>query len=125
MRAPEPMPGTRLVVSPTVLDGMEWPPGSVAVMLAADELFLLGNFMAVFGTEPSIIEPESGFVGWWLTHAELTAVAHHADWPLPMERPAVAQGLIAGVPVRLWLGEDRTLLLVQTAYAHELSERLP
>jgi hypothetical protein len=119
------MPGTRVVVSPAFLEGMDWPPGAAAVRLAPDEVFVLGNLMAAFGTEPAIIEPEAGFVGWWLTPDELAAVAHHADWPLPEERPAVAQGLIAGVPTRLWLTGDRTLLVVQAAYAHELTERLP
>jgi hypothetical protein len=127
------MPGTRIVASPAALDELTVPadgnlPGGVTlVRIAEDELLIVhrGSYMAIWRDEPSIQEPETGFLGWWLTDAELAAVAHHADWPLSEQRPAVAQGLIAGVPARLWLTEDRTLLLVQAAYAHELVERLP
>jgi hypothetical protein len=68
---------------------------------------------------------DHGFVGWWLTADELAAVRHHVEWPIPEDRPALAQGLVAGVPARLWLTEERALLLVAAAYAHELQERLP
>jgi hypothetical protein len=69
---------------------------------------------------------EAGFVGWWLTLDELNdAVVPHVDWPLPEDRPALAQGLVAGVPAKLWLAEDRALLLCAAAYAHELVDRLP
>jgi hypothetical protein len=78
-----------------------------------------------FGNEPAIIEKEVGFVGWWLTPDELaTAVLPHVDWPLPSSRPALAQGLVAGVPAKIWLTDDRALLLCAAAYAHELAERL-
>ena len=71
-----------------------------------------------------IVVDEVGFVGWWLTPEELDHVVTHIDWPLPTDRPALAQGLIAGVPAKLWLDEDRALLLCAAAYAHELEERL-
>jgi hypothetical protein len=80
--------------------------------------------MAAWQGESSIQEKESGFVGWWLTPEELDRVVSHIDWPLPTERPVLAQGLVAGVPAKLWLAEDRALLLCAAAYAHELEERL-
>ena len=43
---------------------------------------------------------------------------------MPASRPVLLQGLIAGVPARLWLGEDRSLSSRAAAYAHELMERL-
>ena len=49
----------------------------------------------------------------------------HIEWSLPVDRPAFAQGSIAGVPAKLWLAGDRTaLLLTATAYADELERRL-
>ena len=77
------------------------------------------------GNEPAIIEQDAGFVGWWLTPSELeTSVLPHVDWPLPSSRPALAQGLVAGVPAKIWLTDDRALLLCAASYAHELAERL-
>ena len=47
------------------------------------------------------------------------------EWPLPNDRPTLAQGSIAGVPGKLWLpdGGD-ALLLTAAAYADELATRL-
>ncbi len=123
MRAPEPISGTRIVASAEVLNGMTLPDTLGALRIASDELFVLGSFM-VATSEPTIIEPEAGFVGWWLTDDELAAVRHHIEWPVPDTRPVLLQGLVAGVPAKLWLSEDRSLLLCPAAYAHELVERL-
>ena len=123
MRAPEPLRGLRVVAAPTVLDVLPWPSGAVALRLAPDDLFALGaTDVQVAG---ALVEEEAGLVGWWLTPAELhDHVLEHVDWPLPAARPALAQGLIAGVPARLWLTADRVLLFTAAAYAHELMDRL-
>ena len=125
MRAPEPLIGARIVAAAGVLDALlPLPEGRVALRFAADELFVLGRYTAIV-PEPGIVEDEHGFVGWWLTPDELAEVAHHVEWTIPVTRPVLAQGLVAGVPARLWLTDDRTLLLCAAAYAHELVERLP
>jgi hypothetical protein len=36
----------------------------------------------------------------------------------------LAQGLVASVPAKIWLTDDRALLLCAAAYAHELARRL-
>ena len=133
MRAPEQLHGTRVVAAPAILDELAaWPepsalPGGVRLLrLAPDDLLMIhqGSVKSAWKGESSIQEKESGFVGWWLTPDEFEHVVTHVDWPLPADRPALAQGLIAGVPAKLWLEEDRALLLCTAAYAHELEERL-
>lgn len=130
MRAPEALHGTRFVALPAVLDALPWPEDDVVprphLRFAADDLLFIhpGSIVVALGDEPLIQEKEAGFVGWWLTPEELDHVVTHIDWPLPTDRPALTQGLIAGVPAKLWLGEDRSLLLCAAAYAHELEERL-
>ncbi len=126
MRAPEPLHGTRFVAAPSALDALAFPDGGTLLRLAPDDLLIIhgGSLMVALGDEPIIQEKESGFVGWWLTPEELDHVVTHIDWPLPTDRPALAQGLVAGVPAKLWLTEDRALLLCAAAYAHELEERL-
>ena len=124
MRAPERLSGLRVVAAPAALDALDWPDGVAALRLAADDLFALGATMAQ--APDSIVEKEQGFVGWWLTLEELDElVLEHVDWSLPKAWPALAQGLIAGVPAKLWLTNDRVLLFTPAAYAHELQDRLP
>jgi hypothetical protein len=118
------MPGVRVVASPDMLDALAWPDGVAALRLAPDDLLVLDGVQVEVA--PALVEEETGFVGWWLTLEELhDQVLEHVDWPLPVSRPALAQGLIAGVPAKLWLTHDRALLLCAAAYAHELAERLP
>ena len=124
MRAPEPLTGIRMVAAPAALDALAWPDGVAALRFAADDLFVLGATTAE--VPAALVEDERGFVGWWLSIEELhDHLLEHIDWPLPATRPALAQGLIAGVPAKLWLTPDRVLLFTAAAYAHELMERLP
>jgi hypothetical protein len=113
-----------VVASPAALDGLVWPDEVAALRFAADDLFAIGARAA--DAADALVEDETGFVGWWLNLEELhDHLVEHIDWPLPATRPALAQGLIAGVPAKLWLTHDRVLLLTAAAYAHELEDRLP
>lgn len=124
MRAPEALRGVRVVADPSVLDALTWPDGVAPLRLAPDDLFALGA--APTEVAGALVEEETGFVGWWLAFEELhEPLLEHVDWPLPQTLPALAQGLIAGVPAKLWLTDDRALLFCPAAYAHELEERLP
>jgi len=125
VRAPEPIPALRVVAAPGALDDLSLADEHPALRLAPDDLLVIGAASAEVNGEHLLVD-EAGFVGWWLTPEEVTAhVLPHVDWPLPTARPALAQGLIAGVPAKLWLSEDRALLLCPAAYAHELMDRLP
>ena len=124
MRAPEPLPALRVVAAPEVLDDVTVVDDHPALRLASDDLLVIGAANVQVVGEHLIVD-EAGFVGWWLTPDEVRKhVLPHVDWPLPTARPALAQGLVAGVPAKLWLSEDRALLLCAAAYAHELEERL-
>ena len=60
-----------------------------------------------------------------LTWAEFDEhVRRHIEWMLPTQRPALAQGLVAFVPTKLWMTNSAVLLIFATAYADELLERL-
>jgi hypothetical protein len=124
VRAPEPLPALRVVAAAAALDELVTPDGHPTLRLAPDERLLIGA-ASVQVTGENLVVDETGFVGWWLTPEELREqVIPHVDWPLPTTRPALGQGLVAGVPAKLWLAEDRALLLCAAAYAHELEERL-
>jgi hypothetical protein len=124
VRAPEPLPALRVVAAPEALDQLVVPDDHPVLRLAPDDLLVIGAASVEVVGENLVVD-EAGFVGWWLTPDEVREqVVPHVDWPLPTARPALAQGLVAGVPAKLWLAEDRALLLCAAAYAHELEERL-
>lgn len=115
--------GIRVVADPASLDRAAWAGDSITVLrIAPDDAFAIGATSVGLDDEHAIIEDEIGFVGAWLDTAE---VVPHLEWPLPTERPALAQGSIAGVPAKLWLPDDGdALLLAAAAYADELTSRL-
>lgn len=122
MPGPERMPGIRVVADPAALDGARWTGERVVVLrIAPDEALALGATGAEVSDPHAIVEAEAGFVGGLV---DLERVLAHVEWALPVERPALAQGSIAGVPARLWLTDGGALLVVQAAWAEELAERI-
>ena len=128
MLALETLHGVRTVAEVAAIDGMVVAEGAVVLRFAPDEVFVMfpqpgRELNEAF--EQAIVSRETGFVGCWLTLDELAArVVPHIDWALPADRPALAQGLVAGVPAKLWLESRRALLLCAAPYAFELAERL-
>ncbi|MCX6521473.1 MAG: hypothetical protein NTZ21_12490 [Actinobacteria bacterium] len=124
MHAPERLDGLRVVATPDALDHA-WFEGDVVVFrIAHDEVIAFGAVVAEVPDEHAIVERETAFVGWGLSYPEFDdLVARHVEWPLPTERPALAQGMAAGLPVKLWFEHDRVLLVVSSGFAHEVVER--
>jgi hypothetical protein len=120
----EPVEGLRVVAASAALDAARWDGGDVDVLrIAPDEALGIGaTGVQVDGDPDAIVEPETGF-SVALLGAELETLAAHTDWPIPETAGSLAQGKVAGVPVKLLVGEP-TLLVVQTAYANELRTRL-
>ena len=131
----------RIVADPVALDGARWeaPPeggGPVVVLRTApDEAIGIGAAGAALqgagavGDPDAIVLPDAGLAGAWLDAPGLERVVARVEWRLPVARPGLGQGKIAGVPAKLWLapaGEMRgvALLVTQAAFAHELAERL-
>ena len=123
MPALERLRGLRVVAAPESLDRADWHGEDVTILrFAPDDAFGLGARSVDVDDEHAIAEDEAGLVGAWLEPAGLEP---HTEWPLPTERPALAQGSIAGVPAKLWLPADGdALLLTAAAHAHELESRL-
>lgn len=125
MPALEPLQGLRVVADPAALDAARWAGDAVTVLrFAPDDALALGATGVDVADEHAIIEGETGFAGAWVPLDRVTA---HIEWPLPAERPALAQGSVAGVPAKVWLpaaGGADVLLLTAAAYADELVDRL-
>jgi len=120
----ERLTGLRVVAASGALDAAIWHGAAevTVLRLAPDDVFAIGATEVDVDDEHAIVEPEPGFAGAWLAIEE---VAHHVEWSLPAERPALAQGSVANVPARVWLPDDGDVLLVAAAaYADELESRL-
>ena len=133
MPALEPLRCAHVVADPAAIDDAHWYGVEVVLRLAPDEALGIGEFPDVETFDEHQIEMreigfvwETGFAGCWLDHAELERdVLPHVEWSVPTERPALVQGAVAGVPAKIWLSDDkRVLVLTWAAYAHELSRRL-
>lgn len=123
MFAPEPVAAVRIVARPEALDGLAPPPGATALRLAPDDLLLLSADAPAVDDPDALVETDAGWAGAWLAPDDAVALLRrHADWPAPPT--GLAQGALAGVPVKLLTGGDRTLLLVPAVYVAELLERV-
>ncbi len=117
--------GWRIIADRVALDAANWPEGSQVVRISPDDAFVIGAARpTVPGDEFAVVTPEYGFS--IATVIDVVALAEqHIEWSLPADRPALAQGQIAGVPAKLVLQADGSAqLLVASAARHELQERL-
>lgn len=128
MSAPERferLDGTRIVADPASLDRMEAHEAGHLIRLAPDDLLVLPAPDRVEVDDPhAIVEPECGFSGAWFGVSELVVLQSLSEWGFPEERPALAQGHLAGVPVKMLFAISGVLVLVPTVIAHHLEERL-
>lgn len=120
------IPAARIVATPAALDAAIWPQDALALRIAPDEMLVTAAITADMVDDPhAIVDHDAGFAGAWVASDEaLDFLERSCEWELPRERPAFAQGSVAGLPVKLWLEEDRLLFLVPASYAADLEERM-
>jgi hypothetical protein len=125
VHAPERLHGLRVVSTPTALDGARITGEALVLRIASDELIAFGASSITVDDPYAIVEAETTFQMWELTPAEFAEhVGRHVEWALPATRPALAQGLVAGVAVKLWLDHDRVLLIASSGLVNEVADRL-
>src|SRR5688572_7785553 len=118
--------GTRIVARPEAIDGAAWPESALVFRLASDEVLVTAVVNAAAIDDPhAIVGRETGFSSVWLDHVTaIDVLERECDWELPDERPAFAQGIVAGLPVKVWFERDRVLFIVASPFAVDLAERL-
>lgn len=116
---------TRVVSTPAALASTEFADGLLVLPLAPDERLVIGDAPFVVPDPHAIVVTDPGWAGRWFTPAEAAEILlHHCAWEPPPERPSFAQGMVAGLPVKLWQTARHTLLLVPRVYASEFEERV-
>jgi hypothetical protein len=126
--------GTRVIALPRAIDAAVWPEGTLAFRLAPDEVLVTPAVNVTALDDPhAIVELETGFSAVWLDPvAAIDLLERECDWELPRgmrqwgnpELPIFAQGLVAGLPVKIWFERDRVLFIVASPLAADLTERL-
>ncbi len=125
-----PLEATRAAAAPAALDALTadppWPGDALAMRIAADELLVTAPpDFEVAGDPHAIVERETGFSCVWLDAADTAAFLNReCDWKRPVARPTLAQGAVAGIPVKLWFETGRTLLLAPAPFAAAFQRRL-
>ena len=119
----------RITAKPAAIDAATWSSDAIMVRVAPDDALVIDatvdDAAAVAAADPhAIIEPEAMFRGAWLDDAQLEALTHKLEWPLPTTRPALAQGMVCGLAIKLVMQADRTLLIVSGSAFHEVPDRL-
>jgi hypothetical protein len=139
VHAPEPLHGLRVVATADAIDAATQSTartGGIVIRIAPDDAFVIGASDLILSDPHAIVEPESAFVGWWLTADDVaTHIARHIEWEVPRPQAGstqLAQGLVAGLPMKLWFSDPtdasadgpQVLLMVSRGLAHEAMERL-
>ena len=126
MRALERLIGTRIVALPEAIDSAEWPAGALVLRLAPDEVLVNAAVNAdAVPDAHAIVEHETGYSGVWVDRAAAVEfLQRECDWEIPADVTAFTQGLVAGLPVKVWFDRDLILFIVASPFATDLSERL-
>ncbi len=115
--------GMRVIATPPALDAARWPSDAIVLRLAPDEVFAIGADEVSISDQHAIAVRDGGVSGAWVLDPD-TRLAPLLEWLLPVERPALASGGLLGLATRIWVDDDRALVLVATPFAAELAERL-
>ena len=115
-----------VVARPEALDGARWfgfgDDVPVVLRLSPDEALGLMAWRVEVDDPDAIVEEDSGFAAGWCHQLGLD---EHVEWPIPDTPGTLAQGAVAGVPAKIWIGDDEEILLVTSAaYAAELGDRI-
>jgi hypothetical protein len=122
---PEVLQGRRVVAVPAALDSAVWPADSIVLRVAPDEALVVGDGDPLVDDPHALIEDDSSLACIELPLAKAGDVLSRlCDWEWPIPGEPLSQGLMAGIPVKVWTGSDRVLLIVPTSYLHEVEERL-
>ncbi len=117
--------GMRAVADPAAIEAIVWPAGVTVVRIAPDDVLALGaTEIEIAGDEHAIVEPETMYAGLWLDRDRVENwVASWAEWHLP-HADGLSQGMVAGLPVKIWAERRRALVMVPASFAAELEDRL-
>lgn len=128
MHALNPLRCTRIVSTADALDRVVWPAGVPVCRLAADEVLLLddGEHLSIAIDDPHAIRRvDTAWAGMTMREEDARVwLAGAAEWAPPETTPAFVQGLVMGLPVKLWWAAGQVRVMVAAPFAADFAERL-
>jgi hypothetical protein len=119
----ETLEAIRVVARSDALDQARWPGAATVLRLAPDEVLVIGADRVEVGDPHAIVARDHGYCGVSLgKEAFREWFEREAAWPVGGE--GFAQGQVAGLPVKVWQGEDVVLVVTRSSLRHELEARL-
>ena len=119
----EAVAAVRVAATAEALDAARWPADATALRVAPDEVLLLDALDATPPEPHAIVFGDTGWVRFVLTPEQGRALmAGGAAWPPPAE--GLGQGLVAGIPAKVHVADDRWWVLVQAVFVDEFEERV-
>ncbi len=122
----EPLLLTRIVSTPAALDTADIPAEVIVLRTAPDEALVLADSSTISVDDPhAIIVDDTGWHGAWMSWDQaIPFLQANCAWELPAERPSMAQGRVADAPAKLWLEDDRMLIVVPHVMARDVADRM-
>lgn len=116
---------TRIVGTAVSLDALTLPDEAILLRIAPDEAYIYPPAEVEPADEWAIVKQDSGMAGAWIPAVVIADVLERfCEWEVPTERPVLCQGMVAGLPAKLWLEEEQTLLLVPGSLLAEMEARI-
>jgi len=117
--------GRRVVAAPAAIDSGRFPSNALLLRIAPDDILVIGDGSIELADDAAIIEADAGWCALRVSEEQAKEIiAHHAAWNPPSHRPVMIQGMIAGLPAKVYLDGDDSLIMVATPFAAELEARL-
>lgn len=123
MPALEPLTAIRVAASPEALDAVD--AGDALVLRTApDEALVIGSTAVAVDDVHAIVFPDTSWMGMTVPIDDAVQFIHRTvEFELPAERPALVQGMVAHLAVKMWLEDERILFVVPTAVSADFTER--
>ncbi len=115
----------RVAASAEALDRLATEVDRRVLRLADDEALVLDRPPTGLTDPDAIVVEDGGWVSIAMTETEIAdLMVRSADWSPPEVRPTLAQGMVAGLPTKIWLDGDESFVLTYATLAAEATERL-
>ena len=116
---------TRIVGTAVSLDALTLPDDVIFLRLAPDEAYIYPPTKVELSDEWAIVKQDSGMAGAWMPAEMMTDLLERlCEWEVPTVRPVLCQGMVAGLPAKLWVEKERALLLVPGSLLAEMEARI-
>ena len=123
MHERETVTASRVVAEARTIEDGSWPAGSLVLRIAPDEVLMIGDGEPRVIDPHAIVVPDSGWTMFRMATPNAAVVMEQcATWPLPAE--GFAQGMVAGIAAKAWVGRVEVQFLVPGVFADDFEQRL-